>query len=134
MVATAVAAVVVAVAATAGDPGERPGAMGYDLHITRAMDWTDNTGQLIDESEWLELAAADQDLTADPANGPFAVRFRRSAWFDWFEGNVFTTDPDRATVQKMLLLAHQLSAIVQGDGGEIYESAQQWPPKTPKDR
>lgn len=108
--------------------------MGYDLHITRAMDWTENRGQLIDESEWLQLTAADTDLVADPAHGPFAVRFRSSAWFDWFEGNVFTTDPDRATVTKMLGLAHQLSAIVQGDDGEIYESAQQWPPKPRKDR
>lgn len=101
--------------------------MGYDLHITRAMDWTDNTGQPIDETEWLALASADVDLTADPVHGPFAVRFRGSAWFDWFEGNVFTTDPERSTVTKMLLLASQLGAIVQGDDGEIYDSAQQWP-------
>lgn len=101
--------------------------MGYDLHITRAVDWSDNVGQHIDETEWLALATADIDLTADPANGPFAVRFRGSAWFDWSEGNVFTTDPERSTVSKMLVLAHQLDAIVQGDDGEIYDSAQQWP-------
>ncbi|MBX3634912.1 MAG: hypothetical protein KF683_05910, partial [Rubrivivax sp.] len=94
--------------------------MGYDLHITRAMDWADNLGQHIDEHEWLALAAADEELTRDPAHGPFAVRYRASAWFDWFEGNVFTTDPDRSTVTKMLGLANRLAAIVQGDDGEIY--------------
>lgn len=108
--------------------------MGYDLHITRAMDWTDNRGHQIDETEWLQLAADDADLTADPAHGPFAVRFKATAWFDWFEGNVFTTDPDRSTVTKMLLLATRLAAIVQGDDGEIYDTAQQWPPKVLKDR
>ncbi len=95
------------------------------------MDWSENRGQQIGENEWLALAAADRELALDPAHGPFAVRYRTAAWFDWFEGNVFTTDPDRATVTKMLDLAHQLAAIVQGDDGEIYETAQQWPRRRP---
>lgn len=101
--------------------------VGYDLHITRATDWTENVGRLIDEQEWLALTRADAQLVPDPANGPYAVRYGSAAWFDWFEGNVFTTDPDRATVTKMLDIARDLSAIVQGDDGEIYETAQQWP-------
>lgn len=100
--------------------------MGYDLHITRAMDWTDNVGHHIGEDEWLAIATADAELSMDPTHGPYSVRYRSDAWFDWFEGNVFTTDPDRATLSKMLDLARRLSAIVQGDDGEIYDSAQQW--------
>ena len=42
------------------------------------------------------------------------------------EGNVFTTDPDHATVKKMLDIARGLSATIQGDGGEFYDSANQW--------
>jgi hypothetical protein len=102
--------------------------MGYDLHITRALDWTTNAGSEIPADEWLALVAGDTELIADPANGSCAVRFGTKAWFDWFEGNVFTSDPDRPTVAKMLLIARQLDGIVQGDGGEIYERAQQWPP------
>lgn len=105
--------------------------MGYDLHITRAVDWTANEGNQIVVQEWMALANEDDELKADPANGPYAVRYRSGAWFDWFEGNVFTTDPDRATVAKMLAIAARLDAIVQGDDGEVYDSAQQWPRREP---
>ena len=105
--------------------------MGYDLHITRALDWTANRGAEIPKDEWLALIAADRELVADPANGDCAVRWRQTAWFDWFEGNVFTTDPDRPAVAKMIDLAHVLGGIVQGDRGEIYESARQWQEQPP---
>ncbi len=102
--------------------------MGYDLHTTRATDWTQNRGHEIDSSEWLALVRDDPELTPDPSYGPHAVRWT-SAWFDWYEGNVFTTDPTRATVTKMLQIAETLSGVVQGDDGEFYESARQWPPQ-----
>jgi hypothetical protein len=101
--------------------------MGYDLHITRALDWASNVGCEIPEDEWLALVADDRELVADPGHGACAVRYRAAAWFDWFEGNVFTSDPDRQTVTKMLALASRLDGIVQGDDGEIYETARQWP-------
>ena len=99
--------------------------MGYDLRITRSTDWTRNAGHEIDSSEWLALVRDDSELTLDPSNGPYAVSWS-STWFDWFEGNVFTTDPDRATVAKMLKIAELLMGVVQGDDGEFYESARQW--------
>jgi hypothetical protein len=105
--------------------------MGYDLRITRAIDWTENLGLQIAAEEWLAVARADVELDLDPAHGPYAVRYRTTAWFDWFEGNVFTTDPDRSTVAKMLAIARVLDGIVQGDGGEIYENPLQWPNKRP---
>ncbi len=103
--------------------------MGYDLRITRAIDWNRNVGQQIGAQEWLAIVSADAELTADPGNGPYAVRFKNTAWFDWFEGNVFTSDPDRPTVAKMLAIAGRLDGIVQGDNGEIYENALDWPGK-----
>ncbi len=99
--------------------------MGYDLRITRSTDWTRNAGQEIDTSEWLALVRDDPELTLDPSNGPYAVSWS-SNWFDWFEGNVLTTDPDRPTVAKMLKIAELLAGVVQGDDGEFYESARQW--------
>ena len=102
--------------------------MGYDLHITRSTDWAQNTGMEIDAEEWLAVINEDPELNPDPANGPYAVRWSSSAWFDWFEGNIFTTDPERATVAKMLALAQRLAGVVQGDGGEFYESAREWTP------
>lgn len=103
----------------------RSTSMGYDLRITRSTDWTENHGLEIASTEWLSLVQADPELTPDPANGPFAAAWS-SAWFDWFEGNVFTTDPDHATVAKMLRIATSLEAVVQGDSGEFYENARQW--------
>lgn len=99
--------------------------MGYDLRITRAIQWTANTGQEIGIHEWLEVIRADPELLPDAEHGPLAVHYR-SSWFDWAEGNVFTTDPDRATLAKMLALAHRLGGVVQGDDGEFYDSVHQW--------
>ena len=108
--------------------------MGYDVRITRAIDWIANEGSEIAAPEWLAIVAADPELIADPANGALAVRYRATCWFDWFEGNVFTTDPDYATVNKMFEIAERLSAAVQGDNGEFYDSASQWTRNRPDAR
>ena len=100
--------------------------MGYDIRITRADDWSANTGAEISTEEWLKVVESDPELTADPANGPFAARYGEASWFDWYEGNVFTTDPDHATVDKMVGLARLLSGAIQGDDGEFYDSANDW--------
>ena len=106
--------------------------MGYDLRITRAVDWTANQGLEITVEEWQAIVARDPDLISDPSYGPLAVRYGTGRWFDWFEGNVFTTDPDHATVQKMLGIAQQLSGAIQGDDGEFYDSANQWSRRGPQ--
>lgn len=100
--------------------------MGYDLRITRAVDWDSNEGCEITIREWYSIIDSDPELLADPANGPCAVRFGKGDWFDWFEGNVFTTDPEPGTVTKMLAIAAKLGAAVQGDDGEFYDSAHDW--------
>lgn len=100
--------------------------MGYDLRITRAIDWDRNQGCEIRMREWYAIIEADPELLADPANGPCAVRFGERSWFDWFEGNVFTTDPDLAAVTKMIAIAGALGATVQGDDGEFYDSSHDW--------
>ena len=100
--------------------------MGYDLRITRSTDWAENAGLEIGADEWLAVVEDDPELTLDPANGPYAVRWSSGAWLDWYGGNVFTSDPDRSTVAKMLSLAERLSGLVQGDDGEFYESVHQW--------
>ena len=52
--------------------------MGYDLRITRAVDWTSNRGLEISTEEWMAIVEADPDLAPDPAHGPYAVRFGES--------------------------------------------------------
>lgn len=99
--------------------------MGYDLHITRAESWSENDGAKTSADEWLALVARDPELTIMAEHGPhFATWSGASvnpgAWFDWFDGDVFTKNPDSATLRKMIALANLLGARVQGDDGELY--------------
>lgn len=105
--------------------------MGYDLHLTRAEDWKDSSRQEITAVEWNDAVTADPNLRPDQENGPHAAVWLGpggavKGWFDWSAGAVYTTNPDRPSVAKMLELAKRLRARVQGDHGEFYESANDW--------
>ncbi len=106
--------------------------MAYDLHVTRADSWMFNDGFQIAPEEWMAIVDQDPELVHNPAGGPYFAQWQGEAAppdasFDWYEGNVFTKSPDRATVAKMLDIASWLGGQVQGDEGEIYDSADQWP-------
>ena len=99
--------------------------MGYDIHVTRAIDWKENRGNKISKSEWLALVEQDSELSLDPENGEYAVVWTGGesppqAWFDWYEGNIYTTNPPEAVLAKAIQLAAFLDAHVQGDDGKIY--------------
>jgi hypothetical protein len=101
------------------------GEMGYDLHITRAALWAENDGTRISAEEWLGIVDGDDELTLTPENGPYFAAWRGGSmnaepWFDWDAGNVYTKNPDSATLRKMIQLANKLRARVQGDDGEFY--------------
>ncbi len=57
-------------------------------------------------------------------NGPYSAVWRGGSdgegWFDWSNGDVYTTDPDEAAVEKMLGIAGRLGAGVRGEDGETY--------------
>lgn len=104
--------------------------MGYDLHITRAEHWSDNTGAEITAEEWLAVVHADPELRLAPevGMGPYFVRWTGPStlpdpWLDRFAGNVDTKNPDPALIGKMVRLAERLGARVQGDEGELYTDA-----------
>ncbi len=106
--------------------------MGYDLHVTRAGFWAENEGQSIGAEEWLKVVSEDPSLTLDAANGPcFAVLSDSDGdakrWLDWRDGNVYSTNPDRRTLEKMLAVAKALGGRVQGDDGEHYEHVEDLP-------
>jgi hypothetical protein len=101
--------------------------MGYDLHITRAKEWSDNDDAQITAEEWLRVVAADPELSLAGYNGDYFALWNGPSrnpdpWFDWSGGNVMTKSPDPALVAKMIQLAERLGARVQGDDGEIYLS------------
>ena len=106
--------------------------MGYELHITRAKFWAENEGQEITGAEWLRLIGEDVELKNDENNGPLFAEWspttpRSSSWFDWSDGNIYTKNPGRKTLVKMLQIADLLGATVQGDEGEIYATLDDYP-------
>lgn len=83
------------------------------------------TGNDITVPEWLAYVARDPELSLWPENGSYMARWSgkskdSDAWLDWFKGNVYTKNPDEALIEKMIHIAHELGATVQGDDGETY--------------
>lgn len=106
--------------------------MGYDLHVTRADDWADNKGHEISVDEWLRFVGEDPELRLAGYNGPYFALWSgpskyRDPWLDWHAGNLYSKNPDKAIVEKMLQIAERLGARVQGDDGEFYEDTSQIP-------
>ena len=115
--------------------------MGYDVHITRKVEWSDDDGPEITLDEWLAVVAADPELrhdgfaeTTTPDGEVLRVEASgltvwtahpddRTVWFRWFEDHVSATFPDPPTLVKMAQLATTLDANVQGDEGERYNGA-----------
>lgn len=99
--------------------------MGYDLHITRAEDWANKDENPISAQEWLELIKDDPELIPSPKNGEYFVIWRGTVqypetWFDWQDGDIYTKNPDKATLWKLFQMAQRLRAQLQGDDGEVW--------------
>ena len=98
--------------------------MGYDFHITRREHWAQG-GSDITEAEWLDYVSSDGELTPMPANGPCFAFWESSgkqekSWLDWHNGQIYTKNPSQLMLEKMVSIASELKAVVQGDDGEIY--------------
>jgi hypothetical protein len=98
--------------------------MGYDLHVTRAEHWSNDDNQ-ISAREWLELVKGDPELIPSPEHGEYFVIWRGTSyypetWFNWQDGNIYTKNPDKATLWKLYQMAQRLNAQLQGDDGEIW--------------
>jgi hypothetical protein len=99
--------------------------MGYDLHITRAEDWTDSKNFPIHPREWLQIIEKDNELKISDTNGKyFAIWYKhltdKESWFDLTDGEVYTKNPDDFSIRKMIEIAEKLNAKVQGDDSEVY--------------
>ena len=116
--------------------------MGYDLHITRKEDWSDeDSDRNISLAEWLEYINKDTELKisedyqiknpqksdetipapgfCDWLNHPQKEEY----WFLYNQGNIETKNPDEHAIIKMLSIANNFNAKVQGDDGEVYSIA-----------
>lgn len=103
--------------------------MGYDLHITRRDDWTDQSGPAITEAEWRDLVAADPELSLDTqihctmpdGEYVFAAWNGREGALSYYAGEITSSDPDKLLIAKMVQISQKLGANVRGDDGEVYD-------------
>jgi hypothetical protein len=115
--------------------GKEAKTVGYDLHITRAEDWTESEASPISREEWRAVVEADaslsepeeeaenRELSGDPDYEP-AVQWHEHPELPLFwygEGRIHCKNPDERTVLKAVELARKLNARVQGDDGELYD-------------
>ena len=118
--------------------------MGYEVHITRREDWSDEDGPLITLDEWLAYVEADPEMRGDgyaEAKAPDGSVLRVDdpgiavwtawskhgegggmAWFSHFEDRISFKNPDVEVLRKMHQIAVTLDAMVQGDDGELYDA------------
>ena len=116
--------------------------MGYEVHITRRSDWSDEDGPGISLEEWLQFVRGDPEMrldgyaeaqhseggilrVEDPSLCVWTGHPRQGqeaglAWFYHSDGNVVVKNPDEAILRKMWQIAQHLVARVQGDDGELY--------------
>jgi hypothetical protein len=91
--------------------------VGYDLHVTRALQWTDSECYPISAVEIEGLVGRSPDLTwrGDSVDwlGGGSLRYR--------DGELSAREPPDGLVRRMLELAAALDAWVTGDDGEVYE-------------
>lgn len=113
--------------------------MGYDVHITRKAEWSDEKGPCITEAEWQAYVKFDPEMVitgvAEHTNPqgetirliqPLLTEWRHHSshhpvWFSYFEGSLSVKNPDDECLAKMRRIAAQLHARVQGDEGEFYD-------------
>ena len=115
--------------------------MGYDVHITRADDWTESQTRPIALDEWTGYITSDPEMRLDNSaeadvegnvisyeNEGLAVWTEYSghgvngnmAWFDYREGRIVVKNPDEEILGKMKQIAEELKGRVIGDEGERY--------------
>jgi hypothetical protein len=98
--------------------------MGHYLHITRREDWYDK-GHDISADEWLSYVESDPELSIDEINGKYFADWKDDGWLDWHRGEIYTKNPRKKLVEKMIQIANRLDAKVQGDEGEVYTDPSQ---------
>jgi hypothetical protein len=101
--------------------------MGYDFHITRREQWFDK-GDDIALDEFVRHVRGDTEFHYPGENGDDYADWRSpktgyESWLCWSNGQIDTKNPEPEFIDKMVAVARELHAKVQGDDGEVYFSA-----------
>jgi predicted extracellular nuclease len=128
--------------------------MGYNLYITRKENWIDeDDSNSISVTEWTEYVKSDSEMRLDnfaeatTKNGEYVrvetegvsvwTKYSKDgldgnhAWFSPTNGNIVVKNPDIEIRNKMIDIAGQLKAKVQGDDGEFYHTKETLAEKRP---
>jgi len=112
---------------------------GYDLHITKASEWSESSKRPIAEEQWKAIVAADSELQMDTTvaatnpktheiiqvTNPLMASWtdpesNKKYYFYYSRGEVTVKNPSEKAIKKMKALASKIGAQVQGDEGEKY--------------
>ena len=103
------------------------GCMGYDLHITRAENWTESSDSPIGYEEWIAYAEGSESLAAagtlnlkEEPTEQTIYQIARGPNLHWWRGEVVVTGADEGHVDVLRPHAVALAARLQGDDGEVY--------------
>lgn len=119
--------------------------MGYDLHITRKLNWFDEESSTdISLADWIAYVNEDNEMRLDNFADAMTdegqnmkvkseglsvwTKYSKNgidgnyAWFQYMNGQIVVKNPDKEIINKMIDIASVLGAKVQGDDGEFYET------------
>jgi hypothetical protein len=103
---------------------------GYDLHITRAKEWTDSKKTPVPVEDWTQFVKSDSEFrivqTKDAKDKPKDAiwvdpKDKREVYFYYSDGEITVKDPDERIIAEMKKVAVKLKAKVVGDDGEDYK-------------
>jgi hypothetical protein len=98
---------------------------GYDVHITRRAEWSDEKGPKISLAEWRAYLLTDSQVIQAPHNtkNDFLIELPGEEVFLLYNpryGELVVKDPSTQALTKLTQIARGLHARVQGDEGEFY--------------
>jgi hypothetical protein len=98
--------------------------VGYELHITRAQDWSTSATKPITQTEWSSIAVGDPRLARTAEATAFTLGGADGPVLYWVADqiNVKGID-DPAQITELSDVARLFDAVVQGDDGEVYAPA-----------
>lgn len=109
--------------------------MGYTVQITRNPQWTRRPGTPITLDQWFSTIQEDEELEFDVTDATKKYGTSTANWLahpnqstspdehalHFAGGDITAKYPDEPLLQKMVLIARKLNAIVMGDNSEIYD-------------
>ena len=113
--------------------------LAYDIHITKASEWSESAKSPVTEEQWKAAVLADGELKIDDTASATNPKTKETiqiinplmaSWIDpktknkhyfyYSRGKITVKNPSDSAIKKMKFVASKLGAKVQGDEGELY--------------